>query len=46
MVAVIENQHIDPIVPIHIQDAPSDVPVEYTNDLQETEADDEVKEVK
>ena len=33
-------------MPIHIPDAPSDVPVEYTNDLQETEADDEVKEVK
>ena len=33
-------------MPIHIQDAPSDVPVEYTNDLQEIEADDEVKEVK
>ena len=33
-------------MPIHIQDAPSDVPVEYTNDLQETEADDEVKEAK
>ena len=46
MVAVIENQHIDPIVPLPTWGTSLDDSMEITNVLRETKVDDGIQEVK